>query len=74
MHPNVLSGATFHGEKILIEAMKPLYRMQRKHLKTVMVWSSLLDDECAIPILKQLTMNTVQLNTAKCSKVIVLQR
>ena len=31
-----------------------------------------LDNECAIPLLKQLSMNAVWLNTAKCSKVIIL--
>ena len=40
----------------------------------LMAWTTLLDNECAIPLLKQLTMNAVQLNTAKCSKVIFLQR
>ena len=31
-------------------------------------------DKCSTPLLKQLTMNAVQLNTAKCSKTIVVQR
>ena len=64
----------FIGKKILIEAMKSLCGKRRENPKTVMAWTTLLDDECAIPLLKQLTMNAVRLNTAKCSKVIVLQR
>ena len=54
--------------------MKFLCGKWRKHPKTVMAWTTLLDDECVIPLLKQLTMNAVRLNTKKCSKVIVLQR
>ena len=68
------AGRHFIGKKILIEAMKSLYGEQRKHPKIVMAWTTLLDDECAIPLLKQLTMNAVRLNTAKCSKIIVVQR
>ena len=54
--------------------MKSLCGKRRKHPKTVMAWTTLLDDECSIPLLKQLTMNAVRLNTAKCSKIIVVQR
>ena len=54
--------------------MKSLCGKQGKHPKTVMAWTTLLDDKCSIPLLKQLTMNAVKLNTAKCSKTIIVQR
>ena len=60
--------------KWLNEIMKPLSGKRRKHPKNVTAWTSLLDDECFIPLLKQLTMNDVRLNAKKYSKAIVPQR
>ena len=37
----------------------------REQPKIVTAWTSFLDDECFIPLLKQLTMNAVRLNTTK---------
>ena len=54
--------------------MKYLHGKRREHPKTLTAWTSLLDDDCFIPLLKQLTMNAILLNTTKYSKAIVLQR
>ena len=54
--------------------MKSLCGKLKKHPKTIMAWTTLLYDKCVISLFKQLTMNTVRLRTAKCSKVIVLQK
>ena len=67
-------GLHFIAKNILIEAMKSFCGKRTKHGMTVVVWTILLEDECSIPLLKQLTMNPVLLNTAKCSKITVIKR
>ena len=67
-------GQHFIGKTILNGAIKSLCRKQRKHPKFVTAWTSLLDDECFIQLLKQSTMNAVRLNTTKYSKAVILQR
>ena len=69
--PRSSVGRHFMGKTILHEAMKFLCGKWRDHPKTVTAWTSLLDDECFIPLLKQLTMNVVRLNTTRAICVMI---
>ena len=56
------------GRTILNDAMKSLCGKRRDHPKFVTARTNLLDDECFIILLKQLTMNAVRLNSTNIQK------
>ena len=70
--PDVFSGATFHRENDPEKGNEILVWKAVKGSEDCQLRSSLRDAECFIPLLEQLTMNTIRISIRKYSKAVVL--
>ena len=72
--PDVFSGATFHRENDPEKGNEILVRKVEEGSEECQPTTNLWHTECFIPLLEQLTMNAIRINTTEYSKAIAQKR